>query len=67
MRGLLIVYLTQHFLFSDEKSSLLYGAYTALVYVMTIIGGSLADRYWVPQGGDVWRDFADLGAFWYDL
>jgi len=45
MRGLLIVYLTQHFLFSDEKSSLLYGAYTALVYVMTIVGGSLADHY----------------------
>jgi len=45
MRGLLILYLTQHFLFSDEKSSLLYGAYTALVYVMTIVGGSLADRY----------------------
>ena len=45
MRGLLVVYLTQHFLFSDEKSTLLYGAYTALVYVMTIIGGSLADRY----------------------
>ena len=45
MRALLIVYLTQHFLFSDEKSSLIYGAYTALVYVMTIIGGSLADRY----------------------
>ena len=45
MRGLLVVYLTQHFLFSDERSSLLYGAYTALVYVMTIIGGSLADRY----------------------
>ena len=45
MRGLLVIYLTQHFLFSDERSSLLYGAYTALVYVMTIIGGSLADRY----------------------
>lgn len=45
MRGLLIIYLTQHFLFSDEKSSVLYGAYTALVYVMTIVGGSLADRY----------------------
>ena len=45
MRGLLIIYLTQHFLFSDEKSSLIYGAYTALVYVMTIVGGSLADRY----------------------
>ena len=45
MRGLLILYLTQHFLFSDEKSSIMYGAYTALVYVMTIIGGTLADRY----------------------
>lgn len=45
MRGLLIIYLTQHFLFSDERSTLIYGAYTALVYVMTIIGGTLADRY----------------------
>ncbi len=45
MRGLLIIYLTQHFLFSDEKSSIIYGAYGALVYVMTIIGGTLADRY----------------------
>ena len=45
MRGLLILYLTQHFLFSDERSTVLYGAYTALVYVMTIIGGVLADRY----------------------
>ncbi len=44
MRGLLIIYLTQHFLFSDERSAVMYGAYTALVYVMTIIGGSLADR-----------------------
>ena len=45
MRGLLIIYLTQHFLFSDERSTVLYGAYTALVYVMTIIGGTLADKY----------------------
>jgi POT family proton-dependent oligopeptide transporter len=45
MRGLLIIYLTQHFLFSDSRSTLIYGAYTALVYVMTIIGGTLADRY----------------------
>lgn len=45
MRGLLIIYLTQHFLFSDQRSALMYGAYTALVYVMTIIGGSLADKY----------------------
>jgi len=45
MRGLLMLYLTQHFLFSDERSAVMYGAYTALVYVMTIIGGSLADKY----------------------
>ncbi|MBR9826866.1 MAG: peptide MFS transporter [Alphaproteobacteria bacterium] len=45
MRGLLIIYLTQHFLFSDERSYIMYGAYTALVYIMTIIGGTLADRY----------------------
>jgi len=45
MRGLLIIYLTQHFLFSDERSTIMYGAYTALVYVMTIIGGTLADKY----------------------
>ncbi len=45
MRSLLILYLTQHFLFSDERSNVLYGAYTALVYVMTIIGGTLADKY----------------------
>ena len=49
MRGLLIIYLTQHFLFSDEKSSIVYGAYTALVYVMTLIGGTLADRYLGPR------------------
>ncbi len=45
MRGLLIIYLTQHFLFSDERSSLIYGAYVSLVYVMAIFGGALADRY----------------------
>ena len=45
MRALLILYLTQHFLFSDERSALIYGAYTALVFVMTIVGGALADRY----------------------
>ena len=45
MRGLLVIYLTQHFLFSDSHSTVIYGAYTALVYVMTIVGGTLADRY----------------------
>ena len=45
MRALLIFYLTQHWLFSDEKSAIIYGAYTALVYITPVIGGYLADRY----------------------
>ena len=45
MRALLIFYLTQHFLFDDEKAYLIYGAYSALVYVTPVIGGALADRY----------------------
>ncbi|MBA2430704.1 MAG: peptide MFS transporter [Chthoniobacterales bacterium] len=45
MRALLIFYLVQHWLFSDERASIIYGAYTALVYIMPVIGGYLADRY----------------------
>lgn len=45
MRALLILYLTKHFLFSDQASGLIYGAYTSLVYITPVIGGYLADRY----------------------
>ncbi|MEQ1802400.1 MAG: peptide MFS transporter [Gammaproteobacteria bacterium] len=45
MRALLIFYLTKHWLFSDERASVIYGAYTALVYITPVIGGYLADRY----------------------
>lgn len=45
MRALLIFYLTQHWLFSDAKSNLIYGAYTSLVYITPVLGGYLADRY----------------------
>ena len=45
MRALLIFYLTKHWLFSDEDASVIYGAYTALVYITPVIGGYLADRY----------------------
>ena len=44
MRGLLVLYMTKHFLFSDEKAYAIYGSYTALVYATPIIGGLLADR-----------------------
>jgi proton-dependent oligopeptide transporter, POT family len=45
MRAILIFYLTQHWLFSDSKSTLIYGAYTSLVYITPVLGGYLADRY----------------------
>jgi POT family proton-dependent oligopeptide transporter len=45
MRGLLIFYLTQHFLFDDKFAQGQYGAYAALVYLTPLIGGLLADRF----------------------
>lgn len=45
MRTILFVYMTQHFLFSDEAASGQYGSYTSLVYLLPLIGGMLADRY----------------------
>jgi proton-dependent oligopeptide transporter, POT family len=45
MRALLIFYLVQHWAFSDERGSIIYGAYTALVYITPVIGGYIADRY----------------------
>jgi len=45
MRGLLIFYLVQHWLYSDSEASVIYGAYTALVYITPVVGGYLADRY----------------------
>lgn len=48
MRALLILYLTKHFLMSDQQSGLVYGAYTSLVYITPLLGGYVADR-WLGQ------------------
>jgi len=45
MRGILIFYLTQHFLFDDATAGATYGSYTSLVYLLPLVGGILADRY----------------------
>ena len=45
MRGLLIFYLTEHFLFDDKFAQGQYAAYTTLVYLLPLVGGYLADRY----------------------
>jgi POT family proton-dependent oligopeptide transporter len=45
MRALLIFYLTQHFLFGDGEAAGIYASYGALVYLMPLLGGLIADRY----------------------
>ncbi len=45
MRGILVAYMTQHFLFNDEMANGQYGAYTSLVYLLPLIGGFIADKY----------------------
>jgi POT family proton-dependent oligopeptide transporter len=45
MRGLLVFYLTQHFLFEDKDAANAYGSYATLVYLLPLVGGVLADRF----------------------
>ncbi len=45
MRALLVLYLTEHFLFDDRVSAGVVATYGSLVYLMPIIGGFIADRY----------------------
>ena len=73
MRALLVLYLTKTLLVADEKTFAIYGAYTALVYAVTVLGGKLADnllgyRYAVIMGGILMAigEFMILGGgeFW---
>ena len=45
MRALLVYYMTTQLLFGQEKSSSIYGFYTAFAYFTPIIGGTIADRW----------------------
>ena len=56
MRALLLLYLVKSLAMGDNKGFAVYGAYTALVYVMPVIGGRIADqilgsRFAVLMGG----------------
>ena len=44
MRGLLVFYLTKHFLFDDATATGIYATYGAMVYLTPVIGGLVADR-----------------------
>jgi POT family proton-dependent oligopeptide transporter len=54
MRGLLIFYLTQHFLFGDAEAAGIYATYGALVYLMPVLGGLVADRYLGFRRAVIW-------------
>ena len=45
MRSILVYYMTKRLMFSQEKSSQIYGIYTGLVYLTPFFGGYIADRY----------------------
>jgi proton-dependent oligopeptide transporter, POT family len=45
MRGLLTVYLVQHFLFDQADAQKTYASYTTLVYLTPLLGGVIADRF----------------------
>jgi len=45
MRTLLTLYLVKALMKGDAEASILYGAYTGLVYAAPILGGRMADKY----------------------
>src|SRR6202451_4858387 len=45
MRSLLVYYMTKQLMIGQEKSSLIYGTYTAMAYFTPIFGGVIADRW----------------------
>ena len=44
MRALLMLYMTQHLLYSDDMSFGIFAAYGSLVYVTPLIGGIVSDK-----------------------
>ena len=45
MRTLLTLFLVKSLMKGDAEASLMYGAYTALIYAAPVLGGKLADEY----------------------
>lgn len=46
MRAILVYFMTQALLFKTDFSNNLYGSYISLLYLTTLVGGYIADRYW---------------------
>jgi len=57
VQGMLILYLTEAFGFSDSKSYTIQGVFTALVYIAPMAGGILADRFLGLKTAIIWGGF----------
>lgn len=57
VQGLLILYMTQFFGFSDNKSYTIMGVFTALVYISPLIGGYLANNILGYRTAIIWGGF----------
>lgn len=57
VQGLLVLYITQAFGYSDNKSYSTLGAFTAMAYISPIVGGYLADRLLGFVSTVIWGGF----------
>lgn len=57
VQGLLVLYMSHYFHFSDNMSYSILGIYTAMVYISPIVGGYLADRVLGFKTSIIWGGF----------
>lgn len=57
VQGLIVLYMTQYFGFSDSDSYSISGTFTALVYISPLVGGYLSGKYIGYQQAVVWGGF----------
>lgn len=54
VQGLLVLYMTKAFGFTDDQSFTVMGVFTALVYISPFVGGFLADRVFGFKTAIIW-------------
>jgi POT family proton-dependent oligopeptide transporter len=64
VQGMLVLYMSKSFGFSDDQSYTIQGAFTALAYIAPIIGGFLADKVLGFKTSIIWGGmFLSVGYF----
>src|SRR5579883_605806 len=57
VQGLLVLYMTEYFGFSDSDSYTILGVFTALAYISPLVGGFLANKLLGFKMSIVWGGF----------